>query len=160
MALGGAGVGAYIAIDSLDGDTEQPAPAPSIVVHEQQPAAAEDIGFPAFATKNTTRVAGPDTAANAAGVALAVFPSTGGVKRPVAVSLVEDGDWPAGHRRGKPGGPAHPRTDPGHRQRRDPRGHRGRSGRARPHRLSEDRPKADLRDRVGERSERLSSPSE
>ncbi len=96
MALGGVGVGAYIAIDSLDGEPEPPAPAPSVVVHEQQPAAAEDIGFPAFATKNTTRVAGPDTAADAAGAALAVFPSTGGVQRPVAVSLVEDSDWPAG----------------------------------------------------------------
>ena len=96
VALGGVGAGAYFAIDSLDDSPEQPAPAPSIVVHEQQPAAAEDIGFPAFATKNTTRVAGPDSAANAAGVALAVFPSTGGVERPAAVSLVEDGDWPAG----------------------------------------------------------------
>jgi putative cell wall binding repeat protein len=96
VALGGVGAGVYFAIDSLDGGTEQPAPAPSVVVHEQQPAAAEDIGFPAFATKNTTRVAGPDTAGNAAGVALAVFPSTGGVERPAAVSLVEDGDWAAG----------------------------------------------------------------
>jgi hypothetical protein len=96
VALGGVVAGGYFAIDSLNGDSEQPAPAPSVVVHEQQPAAAEDIGFPAFATKNTTRVAGPDTAADAAGVALAVFPSTGGVERPVAVSLVENGDWPAG----------------------------------------------------------------
>ena len=77
-------------------DEEPPAPAPSIVIREPQPAAAEDLGFPAFATKNTTRVAGADPAADAAGVALAVFPSTGGVKRPAAVSLVADDDWPAG----------------------------------------------------------------
>ena len=95
-ALGGVGVGAYLWIDSLGGDEEPPAPAPSIVIREQQPAAAEDLGFPAFATKNTTRVAGSDPAANAAGVALAVFPSAGGVKRPAAVSLVADDDWPAG----------------------------------------------------------------
>jgi hypothetical protein len=97
VALGGVGVGAYFVIDSLGGDEEQqPAPAPSVVIHEQQPAAAKDLGFPAFATKNTTRVAGLDPVANAAGVALAVFPSAGGVERPVAVSLVEDDDWPAG----------------------------------------------------------------
>jgi hypothetical protein len=96
VALGGVGVGAYFLIDSLRDDEEQPAPAPSIVVHEQRPAAVEDLGFPAFATKNTTRVAGLDPVADAAGVALAVFPSTGGVERPVAVSLVGDDDWPAG----------------------------------------------------------------
>ena len=96
MALGGVGAGVYFGIDSLGGSEESPAPAPRIVVDEQQPAAAEDLGFPAFATKNTTRVAGPDPATDAAGVALAVFPSTGGVKRPIAASLVEDDDWPAG----------------------------------------------------------------
>ena len=58
----------------------------SIVVHEQQPPATQDLGFPAFATKNTTRVAGADPVADAAGVALAVFPSTGGVEGPAAVT--------------------------------------------------------------------------
>jgi hypothetical protein len=95
VALGGVGVGAYFLIDSLRGD-KQPALAPSIVVHEQQAPATQDLGFPAFATKNTTRVAGPDPVADAAGVALAVFPSSGGVKGPVAVSLVEDNDWASG----------------------------------------------------------------
>jgi hypothetical protein len=95
LALGGVGVGAYFLIDSLRGE-KQPAPAPSIVVHEQQAPATQDLGFPAFATKNTTRVAGPDPVADAAGVALAVFPSTGGVKGPAAVSLVEDNDWASG----------------------------------------------------------------
>jgi hypothetical protein len=66
------------------------------VIREQQEVATGDLGFPAFATKNTTRVAGPDPAASAAGVALAVFPSTGGVKGPAAVSLVADDDWAAG----------------------------------------------------------------
>ncbi|TMK75478.1 MAG: hypothetical protein E6G48_01390, partial [Actinobacteria bacterium] len=69
VALGGVGVGGYFLIDSLRGD-KQPAPAPSIVVHEQAPA-TQDLGFPVFATKNTTRVAGPDPVADAAGVALA-----------------------------------------------------------------------------------------
>ena len=96
MALGGVGAGAYLLAHSVSDDEEPPAPAPSVVIREPEPAAAEDLGFPAFATKNTTRVAGSDPAADAAGVALAVFPSTGGAKRPAAVSLVADDDWPAG----------------------------------------------------------------
>jgi hypothetical protein len=83
-------------IDSLGDDEEPPAPAPSVVIREQPPAGAQDLGFPAFATKNTTRVAGTDPAADAAGVALAVYPSIAGGERPAAISLVEEEDWPAG----------------------------------------------------------------
>jgi hypothetical protein len=92
----GVGVGAYLVIDSLGGDEGPPAPAPGVVVREGHPAATEDLGFPAFATKNTTRVAGSDPAADAAGVALAAFPSAGGVEGPAAVSLVDDEDWTGG----------------------------------------------------------------
>jgi hypothetical protein len=53
----------------------------------------EELGYPAFATKNTTRVGGADAAANAAGVALAVFPSTETGNRPAAVTLVDEADW-------------------------------------------------------------------
>jgi hypothetical protein len=49
-----------------------------------------EIGYPAFATKNTTRVGGDDPAANAAGVALAVFPSTDERQQPAAVTLVDE----------------------------------------------------------------------
>jgi hypothetical protein len=98
VALGGLGIGAYFLVDALrgDGDQTSSAPAPSVVVHEQQPQTVEDLGFPAFATKNTTRVAGSDPVADAAGVALAVFPSTGGVKGPAAVTLVNGDDWASG----------------------------------------------------------------
>ena len=48
--------------------------------------------IPAFATKNTTRVGGDDAAANAAGAALAVFPSTDDAQRPAAVTLVDEAD--------------------------------------------------------------------
>ena len=54
---------------------------------------AEQLGYPAFATGNTTRVGGSDPAANAAGVALAVFPSTTPAQRPAAVTLVGEEDW-------------------------------------------------------------------
>lgn len=50
-----------------------------------------DLGYPAFATKNTTRVGGDSAAANAAGAALAVFPATDESQRPAAVTLVDEG---------------------------------------------------------------------
>ncbi|MFN8162709.1 MAG: hypothetical protein U0R26_02560 [Solirubrobacterales bacterium] len=54
---------------------------------------AEQLGYPTFATGNTTRVGGSDPASNAAGVALAVFPSTTPSQRPAAVTLVGEDDW-------------------------------------------------------------------
>jgi hypothetical protein len=56
---------------------------------------AEQLGYPTFATGNTTRVGGSDPASNAAGVALAVFPSTTPSQRPAAVTLVGEDDWQA-----------------------------------------------------------------
>jgi hypothetical protein len=54
---------------------------------------AEELGYPSFATSNTTRIGGPDPVANAAATALAVFPATNEKQRPVAVSLVGKEDW-------------------------------------------------------------------
>jgi len=62
---------------------------------EPSPGSVEELGFPAFATSNTTRVGGSDPAANAAGVALAVYPSTDDALRPSAVALVDANDRPA-----------------------------------------------------------------
>jgi hypothetical protein len=53
----------------------------------------EELGYPAFATSNTTRIGGPDPIANAAATALAVFPATNEKQRPVAVALVDQEDW-------------------------------------------------------------------
>jgi hypothetical protein len=55
---------------------------------------AEALAFPAFATNNTTRIGGSSPASNAAGVALAVFPSVTPAQRPAAVTLVDEGDAP------------------------------------------------------------------
>ncbi|MGE0066737.1 MAG: cell wall-binding repeat-containing protein [Solirubrobacterales bacterium] len=55
--------------------------------------AAAELGFPLFATGNTTRVGGAEPAANAAAVALAVFPSTSAAQRPDSVTLVDEGNW-------------------------------------------------------------------
>src|ERR1700752_588980 len=81
VAIAALGVGAYLLAEARDGDDQSRSAAP-IVVHEPQPDSADELGFPALATKNTTRVAGADPVADAAGVALAVFPSTGGVEGP------------------------------------------------------------------------------
>jgi hypothetical protein len=75
-----------------------PAPAPTPPAAEKdggsaQSQTAESLGYPAFATGNTTRVGGSDAAATAAAVALAVFPSTTPAQRPAAVTLVSEEDW-------------------------------------------------------------------
>ena len=57
--------------------------------------AAQPLGFPTAATKNTTRVAGSDPAAEAAGVALAVYPSAAPGTHPRAVVLAPSSDWQA-----------------------------------------------------------------
>ena len=103
----GATAAVLAAAGVFDGDEgSAPAPAPTVSGGAKpEPSkpkagggaeAAEEIGFPAFATKNTTRVGGSDPAANAAGVALATYPSSGGVDRPVAVTLIPPDDWQAG----------------------------------------------------------------
>src|SRR5688500_8816671 len=54
------------------------------------------LGFPVFATKNTTRVGGADPVADAAAVAQAVHTSRSEDTRPGAVVLVDQDDWRAG----------------------------------------------------------------
>ena len=94
LAIGAAAT--YVATDDDDAPAG-PAPAPQIVVAQAPaPEDAEELGFPAFATKNTTRVAGADPIANAAGVSLAVNPSTGESPAPDAVVLVDADEWQAG----------------------------------------------------------------
>jgi len=57
---------------------------------------AANLGYPSFATDNTTRIGGSDPAASAAGAALATYPSTTPSLRPAAVTLVAEDDWPGG----------------------------------------------------------------
>jgi hypothetical protein len=76
--------------------SETPAPvseAPSASAEAPASRTPEELGYPAFATANTTRVGGPDPASNAAGVALATYPSTEPSQRPAAVTLVDADDW-------------------------------------------------------------------
>ena len=69
---------------------------PGLGVKGSEPQAAHDLGFPGFATKNTTRIGGADAIANAAGAARAVFPATTPDNRPNAVALIDARDWRAG----------------------------------------------------------------
>ena len=63
---------------------------------EEKTAEQTVLGFPAVATKNTTRVGGEDPAADAGGAASAVFPGATRASRPRAVTLVDSGDWRGG----------------------------------------------------------------
>jgi hypothetical protein len=78
---------------SLKSDSGDAAGGGAIGVQANDKGAADKLGFPIVATKNTTRVAGQDPAADAAGVASALFPSVSSASRPPAVLLVDKGDW-------------------------------------------------------------------
>jgi hypothetical protein len=67
----------------------------TVGIPSKTPQAAQKLGFPSLATKNTTRVDGADPAADAAGVALAVYPSAAPGTHPAAVTLASTQDWPA-----------------------------------------------------------------
>jgi hypothetical protein len=62
---------------------------------EEQPEDAPALGFPVFATKNTTRVAGGDPVATAAGAARALYPARTDESSPRVVVTVEQNDWRA-----------------------------------------------------------------
>ncbi len=73
------------------GDDESRPPQLGVKAEDEQ--AAEKLGFPSTATRNTVRVGGSDAVADAAGVAGALYPATGDSDRPTAVVLVDQDDW-------------------------------------------------------------------
>lgn len=90
-------LGAAILGGGSGGEDGSGAPAPVVEAPEREeeaePQAPEGLGYPSFATANTTRVGGAGPVANAAAVALAVYPSAGPAQRPDAVTLVDGADW-------------------------------------------------------------------
>jgi hypothetical protein len=78
---------------STDDDQSRP---PQLGVKGNDEQAAEKLGFPSTATRNTVRVGGSDATADAAGVASALYPATGDSDRPTAVVLVDQDDWATG----------------------------------------------------------------
>lgn len=96
FALGGAGVAGYLIADEGEAEGQSAGGTEVLVQEVSGPEPPAELGFPAVATANTTRVPGADPIADAAAVALAVFPSAGGVPGPSAVTLVDAADWAAG----------------------------------------------------------------
>jgi hypothetical protein len=66
---------------------------PVVGIKGSEKQAAQGLGYPTFATKNTTRVGGADAVADAAAIARAVYPAETAATRPAAVTLVDDRDW-------------------------------------------------------------------
>src|SRR3954470_9646884 len=84
LALAAAGCG--------KGGSSGPSDHPVLGVKGDKPQAAQNLGFPQFATKNTTRIGGADPVADAAATARAIYPGTTPDSRPDAVTLVPQ-DW-------------------------------------------------------------------
>ena len=87
-------VGAACALAGCGGST-QLITVPEQGIPSSTPNAGHKIGFPALATKNTTRVSGGDPTVDAAGVALAVYPSSGPGTHPQVVTLAPEDNWQA-----------------------------------------------------------------
>ena len=86
----GGGDGADEPDRSGGGATEE---APVLGREADDEEAAAELGFPAFATSNTTRVGGADPIADAAAIAQAVYPSRDRDTRPRVATLVDTADW-------------------------------------------------------------------
>lgn len=84
-----------VAVASGCGSEPRTLEAPSIGQGGDEAEAPLQLGFPAFATKNTTRVGGADPIADAAAVALAVYPGGAPGARPRAVVLADQSVWQA-----------------------------------------------------------------
>ena len=85
--------GCSLKADDGDSPGGSPVVTPPSGAKSNSKKAVEQLGFPITATRNTTRVSGSDAAADAAGVASALFPSTTLETRPPAVVLVDQEDW-------------------------------------------------------------------
>jgi hypothetical protein len=89
LAVGcGRGGGKDQGLDSQAGQSQ--------TVQGDDEGASGNLGLPFIATKNTTRIAGADPIADAAGAARAVFPAVTDDTRPNAVALIDARDWRAG----------------------------------------------------------------
>ena len=92
MLIAGCGGGGD---DSGGGERDDSQPVLGAGGDEEQAEDVPALGFPVFATKNTTRVAGADPIADAAGAARAVYPARSDESSPRAVVIVEQDDWRA-----------------------------------------------------------------
>jgi hypothetical protein len=68
----------------------------AVATDNAQEAPVGTLGFPLVATRNTTRISGPDPTADAAAAALATHPPAPDAEPVRAATLVPDDDWQAG----------------------------------------------------------------
>jgi hypothetical protein len=89
---------ALVAINPFGGGDEGETRVVTIAVatDDEQQAPVGTLGFPLVATRNTTRISGPDPTADAAAAALATHPPAPGARPLQAAVLVPDDDWQAG----------------------------------------------------------------
>jgi len=87
---------AVVALPACGRDEGDLAVTPTVGVKGDEEKAAEDLGFPIVATKNTTRIGGADSVANAAAAARAVYTGATRVNRPRAVVVADQRDWRVG----------------------------------------------------------------
>jgi hypothetical protein len=92
---GGGGEGGGADGDTSESTSRDSQPVLGAGGDEKQPEDAPSLGFPVFATKNTTRVAGGDSVATAAGAARAVYPARTDESSPRVVAIVDRRDWRA-----------------------------------------------------------------
>jgi hypothetical protein len=90
LPLAGCGGGDAADEPERGGATEQ---APVLGREADDEEAAAELGFPAFAMSNTTRVGGADPIADAAAIAQAVYPARDADTRPRVATLVDTADW-------------------------------------------------------------------
>lgn len=94
IAAGGAVTAFILAAGCGQGSTAGSSAVPVLGAPASQSTAAADLGYPGFATKNTTRIGGADPAADAAASARAVYAAAPASTRPQVVVLADDRDWP------------------------------------------------------------------
>jgi ell wall binding domain 2 (CWB2) len=78
------------------GNAVAPKTTPTTGAKGTETTASEDLGFPTFATKNTTRIGGADPIADAAAAARAVYTGASRITRPQAIVLADVKDWRVG----------------------------------------------------------------
>ena len=98
LALIVALVVALVAINPFEGGGKGETRVVTIAVatDNAQQAPVGTLGFPLVATRNTTRISGPDPTADAAAAALATHPPAPGARPLQAAVVVPDDDWQAG----------------------------------------------------------------
>ncbi len=95
VAAIGFGLGFLVFDDPATTSTAEPAGTSVVVADGTDGGTAAQLAFPELATRNTTRVDGADPTIDAAGVALASYPSQAGVGAAFAAVLAPAGSWQA-----------------------------------------------------------------